>query len=192
VDTTVSSRAAASTALSNATWTDALAATLANVKPIPKIKIQTNGIVADSVYLGTSDTYRFPQQDNYSGSDNIIDTDYQCGYRFIVSNDSTDVLINVVNISGSGWVFCLHQFNNNTNSNCQFNLIVDGITVYDSTYTAGTLYTARIVVGRAVYTSSGAARVGLAALPLRYNSSLQVQRRSSSANSYTVLVYVPD
>lgn len=196
VDAAISSRAASATALSNATWTDALAAALLNVKPIPKIKIAASGIgakVANTGLTTESQLYFFP--DGYSYTDGIaqISADYQFGLRRAASNDSSGVLVDVLNISTGGYLLGLHQTNTNISSETsQVVLIADGTTVYDSTYTSLSLRYTRLVLGKYIFLVTTGNRMALSDIPLRFNTSLRIQHRATSSTVYTEAIYIAD
>jgi hypothetical protein len=197
VDTQITTRARQSDALSSSIWTSPLATRLNTLRRVPQIKIQTNGIVAGTTAMGTAAAtkrYFYHQAVDAAIAVNRLDADYKFGFRVIESNDATDVLINVINVTGGGWVFGVNQYNssNSTAYSSQVTIIADGITLYDSTYASLGANTMRLAIGKQYYISGEYYALVADVLMLKYDGVLQVQHRSPNAAVYTSLIYVPD
>jgi hypothetical protein len=193
VNATITSRAAASTALDNTVWTSAHATKLAALRPIPQIKVQASGISASAVSGGATSSARyFYYADSVVAlsSNMAVDADYKFGLRWAESNALT--LTDVVNVSAAGWIMGIALLNTTSTYNGQTILTVDGTVILDTTLASLTTGQSKLLVGRYYYVSAGLIPLLLSQYPIRFDSSLRVQHQGSNAAVYTEVVYLLD
>ena len=132
---------------------------------------------------GTSTFYLFP------GTSLHFTTDGQNGYHVAqLSSVGTGVYEDVVNITGSGYIYGISDFNGTgTSSTVGIKVTVDGTVMYESPYESLAQYTGHFVLG---YTDGTKAYI--AWTPIRFTSSLRVQVKGSDTHVKGNVVYVSD
>lgn len=193
LDATVATRAAAATALSNVTWTAALAAILATLDPAMKIKTAASGITAqlNQTLMATYGVYF--RMSIYG----VLIGDKTNGYRAVMDySTSRAALSDVLNVSGSGWVLgcCVMNNSGTTTYSVQGVLTIDGVTVCDTGYNSRTALKADILLGmvETITTVNPGVSLLLSPVPIRFESSLQFQVKNSNGNAGGTIVYLLD
>lgn len=170
LNATVSSRAAAATALSNAVWTDALADALASAaRRRPPLAA---GLIARN-YLSNSNSVAYW---GIAGA--------------ATQNISGNTLVDVVNYSGAGVLLLLAAHNGASGpSSPQIIVTRDGVEEYNGTGPATTAYNVCNLVGAASLTG-GLAGSGfaLALQELEFTASLRIQAKAGATGSMTTAV----
>ena len=174
VNDTITSRAPASSALTNQVWTDALAAKLGGVKAnLPPV-------VALDYSEDTINLTQFP----------ILHTG-----SFKGANTSSTTYQNLVNVQGSGYITALFLQGSSYTHGANLQLIVDGVTLF-SVFTSPN--TMRTLVGNAVITSilpvhPYTVEINVLQLqdgfPIYFSSSLVIKVASLSSNSTQSIYY---
>lgn len=168
LDAAVSTRAAASTALSNAVWTDERAEFLDEVAgewdPVLRPPI---GLVPSSPGQSTNVSSGF-QLDNISGLEK--------------TDTSSTSFVDIVNYSGGGVLeFCALAIYQDL---CYLKLIVDGVTLADISLDPSTGNRAAKAVAGLYLNTSSYATIALTQIPFR--ESLVIQARVSSSGTASV------
>lgn len=163
-------------------WNQALALKLAGLRKIPQIKVQANGL-ADTVYSASGTSYH-----NFYLSGNRAIVDYTCGYRLAQLSPAVDAVYSDIMpggiLNGSGWLYGVAgMVTVNASISLGINLIVDGVPVRETTYASHSAYQMRIVLGY-----QDGSNPMLSPIPMRFDSSLQVQVKGSTHQSVSGLV----
>jgi hypothetical protein len=200
LDTTITSRAPSSTALSNTIWTNTRAGYLDDIRKIPQIKKYTNCLLSQTVALGDIISKSF-----VTGHGGISFQNKLFGIRKVIFLDGTDTLVDALNISSTGWILGIAQFNMGSASrNSQLVIIVDGITLQTSTYgalSAGYALLGHGNIGGLYGFSSGTSGpinevqkkfICPALLPIRFDSTLIVRHRANATDVATEILYIED
>lgn len=193
LDAAISSRAPASTAVSNADLTTSRIQKLDNIKGLPALKAATNSVVLQNYYhVGTDYAYYF--NDN---SLQAITADKMNGYRVAMSNETSGNTVDVVNVSGSGWLYGVALLNDSVTSySGQLTLIVDGVTVVDTGYSSFSHSASRLIIGVTGKDPNGTnTHLLLSPIPMRFETSLHVTRKAqntSGGNIWSDVVYLLD
>ena len=174
VNDTITSRAPASSALTNQVWTDALAAKLGGVKAnLPPV-------VALDYSVDTINLTQFPIL--HTGSFKEVGT-------------SSTTYHDLVNVQGSGYITALFLQGSSSMHGANLQLIVDGVTLF-SVFTSSN--TMRTLVGNAVitsilptfpYTEEKNVLQLQDGSPIYFSSSLVIKVSSSSSNSTQSIYY---
>lgn len=176
LDVAVSTRAAAATALSNATWPDALAAKLANAAQ------ETNPILdsPSAITLGTPQLAIAPVN-----GEAVFPLVYGSVSGQAVTTSST--FVNVLSVTGAG-VLELVAFYLSSSITYYVEIVIDGVTVYSGSITAdATEYRAKCPVGAITLAYNGSIKTfsiaALSAIP--FKTSLLIRHRVSSTTANT-------
>jgi len=173
LNATISSRAAASTALSKAVWTDTRAGKLdllPLVDPVAESPIATGWPTLVFGGFGTADAEVVRR---------VVG-----GVAFTTSSLS---LVDVVSITGRGVLNFVAIMTGNDMSPAQLQIIIDGVTVLNATGGGGGNYQWAVAVGTLNIESTSAVQAALDQIPFR--SSLVIKLRGTSGTSARKCVY---
>lgn len=187
LNATITSRAAASTALSNATWTDGRAAKLDNITtPLLDKPPIAAGLVGPASNASFASTTSAPQ-----GAANFA-TSAACG--------STGAYVDVINVTGSGLLTGLHMVGTPGGAGTptySLQLIIDGVTIGTytcSTHAGGGNYRLHPIHGQLQWHYDVIASVNNytmmpAPVGLPFKTSLQIRVSSSNSTVSTIGTY---
>ena len=185
LDATVSSRAAAATALSTAQWTNALATALGKVGTMGLlVPPKAGGLVAGRL-LDYSDIYLITDPSSFTTNAAALGI----GAQTATTNSAT--YVDAVNYTGSGYVDFL-AFIGGTTRGIEFDIIIDGVTVLASG--SADAYKVALPVGSMSFANlwdaaGNATRSAIhtaAGCPVVFYASLQIRhRRNNTTGSGT-------
>lgn len=185
VDVSVSSRAAAATALSRGTWTDELAALLGGLATAHPLLVapKAGGLTARAFAagMGTAGFSNLSGWQTHFGS--VVEA------ATIVSNTSW---VDVVNYAGAGVVqLVAWDAYSNGGASATVEIIIDGVTVlaYTSAALSGGAHEMRCAIGDLKIHYDGAQHNAFAASwAIPFRSSLQIRAKTSSTYQSSVIV----
>ena len=192
LDAAISTRAAASTALSNVQYTTARAARMDNIFPqFGKVKVEANALAYASGMVVTSRTDYTAGFSLPGWSAGNLIADRKLGYRMVGSN-STATDFDVLNVSGvSGWLLGVCTVNSHASTaynSTNVKLTVDGTLMINSGSTSVVAKSAIIPFGW----SDGNLIFPMYWMGIRFESSLRLQTTMANASLLNYCVYLLD
>jgi hypothetical protein len=189
LDDLISSRAPASTAVSNVDYTAARAAKLDNI--LPPVSISNNPFTS---YINNQyvDTFSVGQSDNTYNNNGEAN-----GFKKVTKTDGSGSYVDVVNMSGySGYIWFIGQRNNDNSLHYgQLKLTVDGVDIIETSYDNIAAKYIDIIIGRLSSFYNGSAMLYhpvISIIPLKVSSNFRLQHKANSAQVETKIIYTLD
>lgn len=191
---TITSRAPASTAVSNADLTAARIARLDIVQHLTQPKAEAWAVSqATALSSGDANNIYFLM---FPGTTAFHIDDMRNGVHRLSFTDTSATLVTAVSVAGGGWLLGCMLVNNNTTTafSLQQILTVDGVQLYDTTYASLAALNVKVGAGLFANDSGGHLHVMPTTYPLRFNTSLLIQHKgaASSTLTKTAAIYLLD
>lgn len=174
IDSSISSRAPSSTALSTAQWTNSRASLLDELSKVENVRV--NPILAAPI--------------SFSTTANVFGLGTALSFTSL-SNSSASVttsFVTILSITGRGVLSFLAPVNNNGSAQQTFRVTVDGTVAYTGTLLSGSAGLGTVVIGTVAVDGGGnLSHLGLE--QVAFNSSVVVEASSNSASSNVAKLY---